>query len=112
MDGDLRIATSVKTLYIYRMSSRLVNVRLDEQRLRKARKLRAGGIPLSDLIREAIDQQYERLVESSKPRDVAAIMKQIYERYPDPPGLPPREYDVHDRVAARRAILRKLRSEP
>lgn len=109
--ANLPIATTVKTTYIYRMSSRLVNVRLDEQRIRKARKLRAGGIPLSDLIREAIDQQYERLVESSKPLDVEAIMKQIYERYPDPPDSPPREYDVHDRVAARNAITRKLRNQ-
>jgi hypothetical protein len=93
------------------MSSRLVNVRLDEQRILKARKLRAGGVPLSDLLRTAIDQEYERLVESSKPRDVQAVMKQIYERYPDPPDLPAREYSVHDSVAARKAIRRKLRSQ-
>jgi hypothetical protein len=44
------------------MSSRLVNVRLDEQRIRKTRKLRAGGIALSELVREAIDptdQQFQ-----------------------------------------------------
>jgi hypothetical protein len=93
------------------MSSRLVNVRLDEQHLRKARKLRDGGIPLSSLVRDAIDQEYERLVESSKPRDVQAVMQQIYERHPDPPGLPPREYNVHDRVAARNAVRRKLRNQ-
>ena len=93
------------------MSSRLVNVRLDEQHILKARKLRAGGIPLSNLLRTAIDQEYERMVEFSKPRDVRAVMKQIYERYPDPPDLPRREYSVHDRVVARRAILRKLRSQ-
>jgi hypothetical protein len=91
------------------MTSRLVNVRLDEQRIRKARKLRAGGIPLSSLVRDAIDQQYDRLVASAKPRDVEAIMRQIYDRYPDPPDLPPREYDVHDRVAARNSIFSKLR---
>ena len=34
------IATAVKTAYIYKMGSRLANVRLDEQRIRKARKLR------------------------------------------------------------------------
>jgi hypothetical protein len=92
------------------MSSRLVNVRLDESRLKKARRLRAGGIALSDLIREAIDTQYDRLVQSAKERDVEAIMKEIYARYPDPPGLPPRGYDVADRVAARNAIQQKLRN--
>jgi hypothetical protein len=77
-------------------------------RIRKARKLRAGGIPLSTLVRDAIDQQYDRLVASAKPRDVEAIMRQIYARFPDPPDLLPREYDVHNRVAAREAMLRKV----
>lgn len=92
------------------MNSRLVNVRLDEQRIRKARKLRAEGIPLSNLVRDAIDQQYERLIESSKPRDVEAVMRRIYEQCPDPPDSPLRDYDVHDRAEAREAIRRKLRS--
>jgi hypothetical protein len=92
------------------MGTRLVNVRLDEKRLQKARQLRASGIPLSEVVRDAIDQRYDRLLKSSRPRDVESIMKQIYEDFPDPPDLPARGYDVHDRVAARRAILRKLRS--
>ena len=92
------------------MSSRLVNVRLDEQRLERARRLRANGIALSDLVRDAIDRRYEQLVESAKSGDAVAIMKEIYERYPDPPDLPPRDYDVHRRGEATRAILRKLRS--
>ena len=37
------------------MTSRLVNVRLDEERLRKAQTLRESGVALSDLVREAID---------------------------------------------------------
>ena len=41
--------------------------------------------------------------------DVRALVRRIFEQYPDPPGLPPRNYDVHDRHAARRAILRRLR---
>jgi post-segregation antitoxin (ccd killing protein) len=91
------------------MNSRLVNVRLDEQRLERARRLRAKGIALSDLVRDAIDRQYEQLVKSSARRDVEGIMKQIYEQYPDSPGLPPRNYDVHRRDEARSAVLRKLR---
>ena len=93
------------------MSGRLVNVRLDERRLRRARKLRVAGIPLSDLVREAIDRRYEQIVESSEPRDVAAIMERIYEQCPDPPDLPPRDYDVHNRTEATRAILRKLQTK-
>lgn len=93
------------------MNSRLVNVRLDEQRLERARRLRANGIALSDVVRDAIDRQYEQLVKSFKARDVEATMKEIYEQYPDPPGLPPREYDVHHRDEARSAILGKLRNK-
>lgn len=91
------------------MPSRLVNVRLDEERLRKARTLRESGVALSDLVREAIDERFDELAGSRTTRDIKAIMERIFEQYPDPPGLPPRRYDVHDRHEARRAIIGKLR---
>jgi hypothetical protein len=91
------------------MGTRLVNVRLDEERIRKARALRASGIAVSDLLREAIDDRYERVVRPPKGLDVAAIMRRIFEEYPDPPDLPPRGYDAHDRAATRRAVVRRLR---
>ena len=91
------------------MSSRLVNVRLDERRLERARRLRAQGIPLSKLVRDAIDREYEHVVKTSKHFDVEAVMNEIYRQYPDPPDLPPRDYDVGERRAARDAILQKLR---
>jgi hypothetical protein len=90
------------------MSSHLVNVRLDSERLRKARKLRERGVKLSDVVREAIDERFLRL-RCEPQSDVKALVRRIFEEYPDPAGLPPREYDVHDRKAARRAIVRKLR---
>ncbi len=91
------------------MSSRLVNVRLDEERLRKARMLREQGLALSDVIREAIDERFEQLHCSRKARDVRNIVQRIFEQHPDPAGLPPRAYNVHNRKAARAAILKKLR---
>jgi hypothetical protein len=91
------------------MTSRLVNVRLDTGRLRKARKLREQGVAFSDLVREAIDRRFEELTKPDKPLDVKAIMTRIFERYPDPSNLPPRTYDVQDRKDAREAILQKLR---
>jgi hypothetical protein len=42
---------------------------------------------------------------------VRTLIKRIFEQYPDPAGLPLRDYDVHDREVARRAILRKLRPD-
>ena len=65
-------------MYLYTMNNRLVNVRLDERRMQRARRLRANGIALSDLVRDAIDRGYEQLVESSKRRDVVTIMREIY----------------------------------
>jgi hypothetical protein len=91
------------------MSSRLVNVRLDADRLRKAQALRARGMALSDVVREAIDERFAALRRSKSPRDVRTIIRRIFEQYPDLPDLPPRDYDLHDRHAARVAILRKLR---
>jgi hypothetical protein len=90
------------------MRARLINVRLDADRLRKAQHLREHGVTLSDVVREAIDERYSR-VRSASPADVKALVRRIFEQCPDPADLPPRDYDVHDRRAARGAILRKVR---
>ena len=100
---------AVKTEYLYSMTSRLVNVRLDEERLRKAQSLRESGVALSDLVRRAIDERFDELSGSGTAQDLKAVMERIFEQYPDPPDLPPRGYDVHDRDEARRAIIGKLR---
>ena len=89
------------------MSSRLVNVRLDAERLRKARTLRKRGVALSDVVRQAIDERSSNL--EAEPPDIKTIIGRMFEKYPDPTDLPPRRYDVHDRRAARGAILRRLR---
>lgn len=91
------------------MSSRLVNVRLDEDRLGKVRQLRARGVALSDIVREAIDERFEQARGPRKPGDVEVLMARIFERHPDPSGRPPVAYDVFDRREARGAIRRKLR---
>ena len=91
------------------MGSRLVNVRLDAERLRKAQTLRQRGIALSDVVRKAIDERFAAMRETGSEPDVRAIVRRIFEVHPDPPDLPPRDYDVHDRRAARAAILRKFR---
>lgn len=90
------------------MNSRLINVRLDAERLRKAQRLRERGIALSDVVREAIDERFLELRSESRP-DVRTIVRRIFEQYPDPADLPSRNYNVHDRRAAREAIRRKLR---
>lgn len=91
------------------MGSRLVNVRLDAERVRKAQTLRERGVALSDVVREAIDERFAGLRRPESQPDVRAIVQRIFEQYPDPPDLPSRDYDVHNRRDARVAILRKLR---
>lgn len=90
------------------MKKRLINVRLDEERLRKARMLRQKGVILSDLVREAIDTKFDAALAAEQPRDMARMIEELFERYPDPIDLPRRTYDVRDRRAAREAIRRKL----
>jgi hypothetical protein len=93
------------------MSSRLVNVRLDEERLRKAKELRKSGVSLSDVLREAIDDRFERLTPRRSPGDAAAILQSLDERYPMPPDAKPLDYNVHDRRQASEAIRRYLKAK-
>jgi hypothetical protein len=88
------------------MGSRLANVRLDPDRLRKVERLRERGVSLSDVLRQAIDDRWSELAEQ---RDVGDIVARMFEQYPDPPDLLRRDYDVHNRHAARAAILRRQR---
>src|SRR4030095_3940318 len=91
------------------MSSRLVNVRLDENRLRKTKALREMGIALSDLVRTAIDERYELALSSRGPRDVRAIFARLDAEYPiTAKDLPPLKYNVHDRRQAAAEIRKRL----
>ena len=63
-----------------------------------------------DMVREAIDVQYAELRPQTTD-DADEIIRRIFEQHPDPPDLPARDYDVHDRKQAKAAILRKLNRE-
>ncbi len=91
------------------MPTRLYNVRLDDERQRKARRLRAQGITISDVVREAIDVRYEALASAPVERSTTEVITHIFADHPDPAGLPARGYDVHNRAAARAAITRKVK---
>ena len=90
------------------MARKLVNVRLDESRLRKVRRLRASGVPLTDIVRDAIDSRYDALTHAITRDDASAVVQRILAAHPDPVDLPARDYDVHDRAAARQAIKRSV----
>lgn len=94
------------------MTSKLFNVRLDEKRLRKARRLRESGRNLADVVRDAIDTEYGAVMKPTAASDPAGVVADIIRRFPDPPDLPARPYDVHDARAARRAIASSLTRRP
>ena len=96
-------------MYIYDVASRLLNVRLDDERVRKARRLRARGVALSDVVREAIDARYDALDQPMTGREAAATIARILDQHPDPVNAPARPYDVHDAAAARAAISHALK---
>lgn len=89
------------------MASRLVNVRLDGDRARKARRLQAKGITLSDVVREAIDARYAEAASTSAV-DIRALARRIFDEHPDPARAKGRGYDVHDAASGRAAIRRRL----
>jgi hypothetical protein len=91
------------------MSSRPVNVRLDEERLRKTKALREKGIALSELVRAAIDQAYEKAFSTRGPRNLQAILAHLDAEYPiTARDFRPLEHDVHDRQQAAAAIQKRL----
>lgn len=63
---------------------------------------------LSEVMRQAIDDRFAEVSTLEFRPDVREIVRGLFERHPDPPGLPPRDYDVHDRRDARAAIRRRL----
>ncbi len=96
-------------MYLYAMPSSLVNVRLDEGHLRKVRRLRAHGIAMSDVVREAIDARFDALTKEQPTTDAAAIVARILAQHPEPSEFRPRAArDVHDRHTPQRAIRAAL----
>lgn len=89
---------------------KLVNVRLNPDDARLAAELRRAGVEISRVLREAIRAEHGRRVgKAPSGRRAAEVMAEIYAMHPEPPGVPPRRYDLSDRRAARSAIVATLR---
>jgi len=87
----------------------LLNVRLRSEDAARVAALRARHVQISQLVRDAIRNEYERLRSPLRARDVDALLRALYERHPDPRGLPPPAVDVRDPRAVRQAVARRLR---
>ena len=87
---------------------RLLNVRLRPEDAARVAALRARHVPISQLVRDAIRNEYERLRSPLRARDVDALLRALYEHHPDPPGLTPPSVDVRELRAVRQAVVRRL----
>ncbi len=88
----------------------LLNVRLNADDARRATELRQTGVQISQVVRDAIRVEHERRIGRRRSRrETSTILAEIYAAHPDAPDAPRRGFDLRDRKAARRAILRKLR---
>jgi hypothetical protein len=85
-----------------------LNVRLTAEETRMAERLRAEGVQISGLVREAIRAEYERRIERLGEASPAAVARRILADLPDPPDLPPRTFAATDRKALRRHIAERL----
>jgi hypothetical protein len=89
----------------------LINVRLSAEDARKVKALRAEGVEISELVRAAINAAYVK--SDARPRtakQVTAMLKRIYERYPEPDGYQPTGVNTADRHAAAEYIRQRIRS--
>lgn len=107
--GNLRQTRHVplytKRLHTPRMS---LNVRLTEEEARMAARLRAEGVQISGLAREAIRAEYERRIERRGERSPVAVVRGILADPPDPEDVPPRPFATNDRRAVRGHIEEQL----
>lgn len=87
----------------------LLNVRLDPDDARKAAELRSAGVPISALVRGAIQSEYDRrLARGRGRRRPSEIVADILEAMPDGPDVAPRPFATTDRRAVRRSISARL----
>lgn len=90
------------------MAKSLINVRLDPDDVLLARKLRARGISISDVVRRALRAEARKL--DAEPVDVDSVLADMMRLYPTPPDFEePALPDTRDRRAVREHIRAKLK---
>ena len=91
------------------MPGKLINVRLNAQDAARAERLQADGIEISELVRGAIRDAFERRNgNGSAPRRSKRLLEQIFKDIPLPPDAPPHDIDTADRHAVQQYIREHL----
>jgi hypothetical protein len=86
----------------------LLNVRLGPEEEKMTAALRAAGVAVSSIVREALRAEYERRIGSQRRVKGSEVVAAILESLPDPPSLPAREFSPSDRRAVRSHVRAKL----
>jgi Arc/MetJ-type ribon-helix-helix transcriptional regulator len=90
------------------MASRLLNVRLTPEDQRLAKRLRARGLSISDIVRRALREAAAEVADTRiHPVELEAEMFRLY---PTPTVGPATRPDTLDRRAVREHIRKKLRT--
>ena len=93
-----------------------LSVTLSRDDAAKLRLLQKKGVRISNLVRTIIRNEYaiqKQIAQAKKrrPGDLIEKLKAIHAKYPDPPDLPPRSFDLRDRKAVQRYIAEKIRAK-
>ena len=91
------------------MANRLLNVRLTPEDERLAKRLRARGLSISDIVRRALREAAAD--EASIRVDPTELAAEMLRLYPTPPGGPNARPDTLDRHAVREHVRAKLRRD-
>ena len=94
-------------------TTKLLNVRLNAEDAQKADFLRGTGVEISDLVRQAIREEYQRRRKRPRtPEEVKQWFEELYRRFPTPPNEAPYEQiDTTDRRAMSEYIRKRLKAE-
>jgi hypothetical protein len=85
---------------------KLLNIRLDPDDIARVRALRARGVKLSHLVREAIRAEHDRRTRLA-PRNVEETLAEIYAQHPVAEER--QRFEVHHRSRFRKAVGQHIR---
>lgn len=88
---------------------KLLNVRLDPEDAAKVRVLRASGVNVSHLLRQAIRAEHHRRTQLPREGSVRDVLEEIYSQYPVEDTGTQQRFDPHDRRRFRKVVGRHVR---
>jgi hypothetical protein len=87
----------------------LLNVRLDAEDKRLADELRDDGIPISQIVRQAIRTEHaRRIAKRGRRQKPSELIADLFEQFPDAPRAKGHGIDTTDRRAVQAYIAARL----